>query len=47
MTGDLILAATHPATLPAMPADWSGWLVIGIVGLLLGRKLLKLLGIIS
>jgi hypothetical protein len=32
---------------PHIPADWPGWLVLIVIGLLLGRWLLKLLGIIS
>jgi hypothetical protein len=33
--------------IPRIPADWPGWLVIGIVALLLARWLLRLLGILK
>lgn len=44
MTPDLVLAAAQHW--PKLPADWPGWLIIGIVGLLALRALLRLLRII-
>jgi hypothetical protein len=43
MSHGAVLAAAHA---PAhIPADWPGWLVIGVIGLIVLRWLLKMLGI--
>lgn len=40
----MILAAA--GQVPKIPSDWPGWVVIGLVVLLLARWLLKLLNIL-